>query len=70
MEISGIHKHQIFEIQEMQYGGHDKVGYTQRACIISTIAISRGQLLLVMLKQSSDTLGNENAETLTCFSGA
>ncbi|KAG2608046.1 hypothetical protein PVAP13_4NG289338 [Panicum virgatum] len=30
MEISGIRKHQIFEIQEMQYDGYDKVGYTQR----------------------------------------
>ena len=30
MEISGIRKHQIFEIQEIQYGGYDKVGYTQR----------------------------------------
>ena len=30
MEISEIRKHQVFEIQEMQYGGYDKVGYTQR----------------------------------------
>ena len=67
MEISGIRKYQIFEIQEMQYGGYDKVGYTQRACIISTIAISRGQLLLVMLQQSSDTLGNVNAASLIFF---
>ena len=30
MEISGIRKYLIFEIQKMQYGGYDKVGYTQR----------------------------------------
>jgi len=30
MEISGIRKHQIFEIQKMLYGGYDKIGYTQR----------------------------------------
>ena len=28
--VAGIRKHQIFEIMEMQYGGHDKVGYTSR----------------------------------------
>jgi len=39
-------------------------------CTISAIVISRGQFLLVMVKQSSDTLGNENAETLISFSGA
>jgi hypothetical protein len=30
MQISGIHKHQIMDIMEMQYGGYDKVGFTTR----------------------------------------
>jgi zinc finger SWIM domain-containing protein 3 len=30
MEISGIHKHNIMEILELQYGGYDNVGCTSR----------------------------------------
>ena len=30
MQISGIRKHQIMDIMEMLYGGHDKVGFTRR----------------------------------------
>jgi len=39
MQISGIRKHQIMDIMEMLYGGHDKVGFTRRDLYISIITI-------------------------------
>ena len=60
----------LFKFRKCSTMGMIKLDTHKGTCTISAIVISRGQFLLVMLKLSSDTLGNENAETLTSFSGA
>ncbi|XP_066311666.1 protein FAR1-RELATED SEQUENCE 5-like [Miscanthus floridulus] len=56
MQISGIRKHQIIDIMEMQYDGYDKVGFTTRDLYnfcyrnkVETVAASDAQTVISYL---------------------